>query len=72
MPVHVRLEACLQRVRVPFRLSASLFIPQGYHSHWVWQSRYNPFHDQLVLVRISALCALRSAQCACLLQGSAL
>jgi hypothetical protein len=21
------------------------------HTHWVWQARYNPFHDQLILVR---------------------
>jgi hypothetical protein len=32
------------------------------HTHWVWQARYNPFHDQLVLVRSSEVPhALRSA-----------
>lgn len=25
-------------------------ILQGGHTHWCWRSRYNPFHDQLVLV----------------------
>ena len=28
----------------------------GGHTHWVWQARYNPFHDQLVLVRRQPCC----------------
>lgn len=26
-----------------------LIVARGGHSHWVWNVRYNPFHDQLVL-----------------------
>jgi WD40 repeat protein len=37
------------------------------HTHWVWQARYNPFHDQLVLVRrpgaLPVCCCLCAAAC---------
>ena len=48
------LVSCGDGCKVKFWDARSMVEPLlefGGHTHWVWQARYNPFHDQLVLVR---------------------
>ena len=60
------LVSCGDGCKIKFWDARSMVEPLlefGGHTHWVWQARYNPFHDQLVLVR-AAECS-RLARCAC-------
>ena len=59
------LVSCGDGCKIKFWDARSMVEPLlefGGHTHWVWQARYNPFHDQLVLVR-AAECQQTCAQC---------
>ena len=51
------LVSCGDGCKIKFWDARSMVQPLlefGGHTHWVWQARYNPFHDRLVLVRTRA------------------
>lgn len=54
------LVSCGDGCKIKFWDARSMVEPLlefGGHTHWVWQARFNPFHDQLVLVRTPYLLA---------------